>query len=97
LTTPSRPAESRFLRRNPAIEEAPLQGELMLFDPATSKFFVLNRTMAFLWRECDGQHTFEGLLGRLTEEFDGVDPTSSPEDVRQALVELTGLGLLVDS
>jgi hypothetical protein len=69
----------------------------MLFDPVTSKFFVLNRTMAFLWRECDGQHTFGGLLHRLTEEFAGVDPKSSKEDVREALDELTGLGLLVDS
>jgi hypothetical protein len=97
LTTPSRPAELRTFRRNPAIEEAPLQGELMLFDPGTSKFFVLNRTMAFVWRCCDGEHTLGSLLDGLQEEFAGVDPASSELEIRQALEELTGLGLLVDS
>lgn len=69
----------------------------MLFDPGTSKFFVLNRTMAFVWRCCDGEHTLGSLLDGLQEEFAGVDPASSEVEVRQALEELTGLGLLVDS
>lgn len=97
MTSASEPTDSRVFRRNPAVEEAPLQGELMLFDPASSKFFVLNRTMASIWRRCDGRHTFGGLLNGLKDEFNGVDPAASEADLRQALEELTGLGLLVDS
>src|SRR5262245_61416944 len=40
--------------RNPGIEEAPLQEELMLFDPKSGRFYMLNPTMAFLWKRCDG-------------------------------------------
>ena len=58
--------------QNPKIEEAPLQGELMLFDPETSKFYVLNRTMAFVWRRCDGSHTPEAMLEGLQREFAAV-------------------------
>ena len=32
-------------KRNPQVEEAPLGGDLMLFDPVKSQFFVLNSTM----------------------------------------------------
>ena len=83
--------------RNPRIEEAPLQGELMLFDPDRSQFFVLNRTMAFVWRRCDGGHTLSQMLGALHAEFEGVEPGAAEPELRQALGELVSLGLVVDS
>ena len=76
------------------MEEAPLQGELMLFDPATSRFFVLNRTMSFVWRRCDGEHTLQGMVGELASEFDGVDAGLAEQDLRSAISELDSLGLL---
>ena len=85
------------LRRNPKVEEAPLQGELMLFDPETPRFFVLNRTMAFVWRRCDGQHTLARLVEKLAEEFDGVDAAAAAADLLKAIEELIALGLLIDS
>lgn len=69
----------------------------MLFDPGTSKFFVLNRTMAFIWRRCDGAHTREAMLAGLQEEFRGVTSGSAEAELRQALDELVSLGLVVDS
>jgi hypothetical protein len=85
------------LTRNPKIEEAPLQGELMLFDPQTSKFYVLNRTMAFVWRRCDGSHTPENMVEGLQNEFADVEPAAAEADLRGALAELVSLGLVVDS
>ena len=76
------------------MEEAPLQGELMLFDPATSRFFVLNRTMSFVWRRCDGEHTLQAMVGELASEFDGVDAGIAEQDLRSAIGELDSLGLL---
>jgi coenzyme PQQ synthesis protein D (PqqD) len=87
--------ETRMFRRNPGVEEAPLQGELMLFDPGTSKFFVLNGTMSFVWRRCDGEHTVESMLSDLPAEFQDVDQSAAEEDLRRALSELDSLGLLV--
>ena len=83
--------------RNPKIEEAPLQGELMLFDPESSKFYVLNRTMTFVWRRCDGAHNAESMLAGLQREFAEVEPAAAEADLRGALAELVSLGLVVDS
>jgi coenzyme PQQ synthesis protein D (PqqD) len=87
-------AEAAAYRRNPQVEEAPLSGELMLFDPARSQFFVLNRTMASIWRRCDGAHGLDAFLAGLQEEFAGVPVEAADEDVRRALEELVTLGLV---
>lgn len=85
------------LRRSPKIEEAPLHGELMLFDGTAAKFFVLNRTMTFLWRHCDGRHSLSDVLEILRQEFADVEPASAEADLRTALQELVSLGLVVDN
>lgn len=95
MTTTRGSIDSRLFRRSPSVEEAPLQGELMLFDPATSKFFVLNRTMSFVWRRCDGAHTVDTMARDLPAEFRDVDPEAAAEDLRRAVAELDSLGLLV--
>lgn len=89
--------DARSFVGNPNIEEAPLSGELMLFDPVTSRFFVLNRTMAFIWRRCDGRHTVAAMLDQLKQEFCDVETTTAESDLREALVEIVSLGLAVES
>lgn len=83
-------------RRNPQVEEAPLQGELMIFDPKSARFFVLNRTMTFVWRRCDGSHGVAEMVDDLRREFAEVDPATAEGDLKKALGELASLGLLVD-
>lgn len=82
------------IRKNSTIEEAPLQGELMLFDPASSRFFVLNATMAYVWRRCDALDNVEALIDGLQEEFSGVDAAAARSDVERALEELVAAGLV---
>ena len=82
------------VRKNPTIEEAPLQGELMLFDPSTSRFFVLNRTMAYVWKECETRHGVNSLVDGLLMEFAGGDVGAMREDVESALNELLAAGLV---
>jgi hypothetical protein len=86
----------RPLWRNPKVEEAPLQGELMIFDPASSRFFVLNRTMTFVWRRCDGAHAVGDMVDELRREFSEVDRETAEGDLKKALGELASLGLVVD-
>jgi PqqD family protein of HPr-rel-A system len=96
VVTSSQPAaDTQGWRRNPKIEEAPLQGELMLFDPTSAKFFVLNRTMAFLWRHCDGALSLGAILDRMVQDFADVEPAAAETDLRAALQELVDLGLLI--
>ena len=82
------------IRKNPKIEEAPLQGELMLFDPATSRFFVLNRTMAYVWRQCESAPGVNALIDGLQEEFSEVEADVARKDVERALQELMDAGLV---
>jgi hypothetical protein len=83
------------LSRNPKIEEAPLQNELMLFDPVSAQFYVLNPTMAFLWRSCDGTEALPAIADRAVEAFEGSDPDKVRDDFAAAVAELQRLGLLV--
>jgi hypothetical protein len=94
--TASRELSDRPWRRNPQVEEAPLQGELMIFDPASSRFFVLNRTMTFVWRRCDGAHGVREMVDDLRREFREVDRETAEGDLKKALGELASLGLVVD-
>lgn len=95
MSGPDSGLDTRSLRRNPKVEEAPLQGELMLFDPTTSKFFVMNATMAFLWRQCDGGRPLSAIVEHLSREFSDVDPVAAQAELRKSLDELVSLGLLV--
>lgn len=86
-----------LLARNPAVEEAPLQKELMLFSPATGQFYVLNSSMAYLWKQCDGVSPLDGVVERAVREFSEADPDRVREEFGVAAAQLRELGLLVDS
>lgn len=83
------------LNRNPKIEEAPLQTDLMLFDPGSAQFYVLNSTMAFLWKHCDGQVELPVIVDRALVEFADADPSKVRADFDTAAAELQRLGLLI--
>ena len=87
----------QILARNPKIEEAPLQNELMLFDPASEQFYVLNSTMAFLWKHSDGRTALPSLVDRAIAEFEGADAGQVSLDFDAAAAELRKMGLLVDA
>jgi hypothetical protein len=81
-------------RRNPKVEEAPLQTDLMLFDAEKSQFFVLNPTMAVVWRNCDGSKTFDHLIESIRDGFGDIDDVPVETEMRQALAKLVDLGLI---
>ena len=81
-------------RRNPKIEEAPLGNDLMLFDPAKSQFYVLNSTMAYLWKNCEGKVTLEGIVASVPQDFAVSDGTPVATEMKAALDELVALGVV---
>src|SRR5207244_4794802 len=85
----------RPLRGRPQVEEVRLQGEVMIVGPVSSRFFVLNRTMTFVWRRCDGAHRVAEMVDELRHEFAEVDPATAEGDLKRALGELVSLGLVV--
>jgi hypothetical protein len=84
-------------RRNPKVEESPLQGDLMLFDPVKSQFFVLNATMAYIWRNCDGEKSFERVIESVPGEFAESGSHPVAVEMKAALDKLIELGLVTPS
>jgi coenzyme PQQ synthesis protein D (PqqD) len=88
---------AELYRRNPKIEESPLQGELMLFDPVKSQFFVLNPTMAHVWKNCDGEMSLEKIVGAVPAQFSDSEAHPVAAEMKTALDELVALGLVTAS
>jgi len=66
----------------------------MLYDPEKSQFFVLNATMAYLWKNCDGSKSFEAIVAEMPSSFEGVDAAVAAGELQSALDELMTLGLV---
>ena len=85
---------TELYRRNPTVEEAPLGADLMLYDPAKSQFFVLNSTMAYLWRNCDGEKSFDSIVKAIPDLFAEADGYPVDTEMKAALDELLSLGMI---
>jgi PqqD family protein of HPr-rel-A system len=83
----------RFLR-NPSVEGAPLQNEVMLFNMATNKFCVLNASAAHIWERLAEPSTEDELIGSVCAHFQGAGRASVEQDVRAVLGQLEGLELV---
>jgi hypothetical protein len=55
--------------RNEGIQEYPIDGEALLFDPQTQTLYQLNETALAVWRSCDGR-TIRDVARNLTTRFD---------------------------
>jgi coenzyme PQQ synthesis protein D (PqqD) len=86
---------SRIFERNQAVEAAPLNEEAILLDPATSKFFMLNRTSSFIWDRLSKPSTAESLAGEICKSFENVEMSAALKDVKATLNEMQAAGLVI--
>jgi Coenzyme PQQ synthesis protein D (PqqD) len=84
------------LRQNPEIEASELNDELLLFNGATNKFFVMNPTAAFVWERTARPMDEQELASALFAHFSGTTKTQALEDVKETLKHMQELGLLLD-
>jgi len=85
---------AELFRRNPKVEEAPLGADLMLFDPDKSQFYVLNRTMAYVWRNCEGEKSLDRIVESVPRSFAAADGHPVAAEMKAALDELLALGIV---
>jgi hypothetical protein len=83
-----------FYARNVNVEEAPLQDETILLQPAAKTFCLLNRTAAFIWKEMSATYSSELIARRLRTAFEGVSTDQAVKDVRSTLQNLAALGFV---
>jgi hypothetical protein len=85
---------AELFRRNPKVEEAPLGADLMLFDPDKSQFYVLNQTMAYVWRNCEGERSLDRIVASVPRGFADADSHPVAAEMKAALDELLALGIV---
>ena len=85
------------MRQNPEIEKAELKGELLLFNSASNKFFVMNPTAAFVWEKLAEPTNEQELATALCTRFAQTTKEQALEDVKETLKTMRELGLVLDS
>jgi hypothetical protein len=83
-----------FYARTSNIEEAPLQDETILLQPAAKTFCLLNRTAAFIWKEMSATYSSELIARKLQAAFEGVSAEQAVKDVKSTLQNLVALGFV---
>jgi hypothetical protein len=86
---------NRTFERNTKVEAAPLNQEAILFNPATSKFYLLNPTSAIIWDRLVSPTTAEALASDLCNSFEDLLPTDALTDVQTALNEMLSMELVI--
>jgi len=69
--------------------------ETVLFNSATNKFCLLNRSAAVVWQTLESPQTLEVLARQLCEAFPDVSEEQARRDVESALTEFSSLSLVV--
>lgn len=85
-------AAARPLRRSDVTVQE-LDGEALVYDPATADTHRLNETAYFIWRACDGRSTAERVAERLSETYD-VERVTATQHACRIIEELIERGLV---
>jgi hypothetical protein len=80
-------------QQEPSVEAAPLEDGMILLDPATNQFSVLNQTAAAIWESVAQPATSAEIAAEIRNKFAEVDG-SLLSDVEQALRDMVGRGLI---
>jgi hypothetical protein len=86
--------ESRY-RRNPAVSETEIDGEIFLVEPETEEVFYLDQMGSALWRLIASPHTLGQAAAVYAAAFPDVDQTTISEDLGLVLQDLLDRGLVV--
>ena len=91
MATGNPPRETQRPERRSDVEWIELDGEAVLYDPATYTLHLLNAAAAAVWARCDGTATATDISRVLSDIYS--DPTVVP-DVHAAIRYLRRANLL---
>jgi hypothetical protein len=77
----------------PTVQALELDGDISLYDSATSRALMLNGTASDVWRLLDGEHTLDEIVELLATAYQ-VSSMSIRSDVVRAVDELAAAGVL---
>lgn len=59
-----------FLRPNPDVQGTTMDGETVLLDLSTGRYYTLNRLGSVIWEHCTGHNTISDIHAVLCDRFD---------------------------
>ena len=81
------------LRGNPDVQATNMDGETVLLDLSTGRYYTLNRVGSLIWELCAGTQTISDIHTVLCDRFD-VAPERALDDLVTLVNQLTQEGLL---
>jgi Coenzyme PQQ synthesis protein D (PqqD) len=81
------------LKGNPDVQATNMDGETVLLDLSTGRYYTLNRLGSLIWELCTGEQTISDIHAVLCNRFD-VAPERALDDLVTLVNQLTQEGLL---
>ena len=81
------------LRGNPDVQATTMDGETVLLDLSTGRYYTLNRVGSLIWERCTGTQTISDIHAVLCDRFE-VAPERALDDLVTLVTQLTQEGLL---
>ena len=82
-----------ILRPSLDVQGTSMEGETVLLDVSTGRYYTLNRLGSVIWEHCTGHHTIDGIHAVLCDRFD-VAPEQALDDLVALVNHLVEEGLL---
>lgn len=81
------------LRSSPDVQGRSMDGETVLLDLSSGRYYTLNRVGSVIWEQCTGDKTISDIQAVLSDRFD-VAPERALDDLVTLVNELIQEGLL---
>ena len=81
------------LRSSPDVQGTSLDGETVLLDLSSGRYYTLNRVGSVIWEHCTGDNTISDIQAVLCDRFD-VAPERALDDLVTLVNQLVQEGLL---
>jgi len=85
--------DQTVLQPSPDIQGTTMDGETVLLDLSTGRYYTLNRVGSVIWEHCTGDKTISDIQAVLCERFD-VAPERALDDLVTLVNDLIQEGLL---
>jgi hypothetical protein len=85
--------EQTLLLPSPDVQGTNMDGETVLLDLSSGRYYTLNRVGSIIWEHCTGQDTISDIQAVLCDRFD-VAPERALDDLVNLVNQLVQEGLL---
>lgn len=85
--------DQTILRPSPDVQGTSMDGETVLLDLSTGRYYTLNRIGSVIWEQCTGHTTLHAIHAGICDRFD-VPSDRALDDLLTVVNELVREGLL---